>query len=120
MNKGEAPLKIFWCMVVSIVLHWVLGITFMLVVTVSVLQMREVMHPNVLNCSYFICQCFVLLRKEGESLNNFAHCVFKITDFSFHNQIGRAQYTFLCKFCSVTNLKIFWCMVVRSFLVDQS
>ena len=48
MNKGEAPLKIFWCMVVSIVLHWVLGITFMLVVTVSVLQMREVMHPNVL------------------------------------------------------------------------
>lgn len=29
-------------------LHWVAGITFMLLVTVSVLQLREVMHPNIL------------------------------------------------------------------------
>ena len=29
-------------------LHWVAGITFMLLVTVSVLQLREVVHPNVL------------------------------------------------------------------------
>jgi E3 ubiquitin-protein ligase MARCH6 len=31
----------------SLLLHWVLGITFMLFVTVSVLQLREVMHPEV-------------------------------------------------------------------------
>jgi len=29
-------------------LHWVVGITFMLVVTVSVLQLREVVHPDLL------------------------------------------------------------------------
>ncbi|GKY93129.1 hypothetical protein MPSEU_000281100 [Mayamaea pseudoterrestris] len=29
-------------------LHWVAGITFMLLVTVSVLQLREVMHPEIL------------------------------------------------------------------------
>lgn len=34
--------------VVSIILHWVMGITFMLIVTVSVLQLREVMHPSIL------------------------------------------------------------------------
>ena len=28
-------------------LHWVLGITFMLFVTVSVLQLREVLHPDI-------------------------------------------------------------------------
>jgi E3 ubiquitin-protein ligase MARCH6 len=32
----------------SIFLHWVIGITFMLLVTVSVLQMREVAHPDIL------------------------------------------------------------------------
>lgn len=32
----------------SIFLHWVIGITFMLLVTVSVLQMREVAHPDLL------------------------------------------------------------------------
>jgi hypothetical protein len=32
----------------SLLLHWVLGITFMLLVTVSVLQLREVVHPDVL------------------------------------------------------------------------
>lgn len=32
----------------SLLLHWVLGITFMLFVTVSVLQLREVMHPDIL------------------------------------------------------------------------
>jgi len=32
----------------AIMLHWVIGITFMLLVTVSVLQLREVAHPNVL------------------------------------------------------------------------
>ena len=30
-------------------LHWVVGITFMLVVTVSVLQFREVLHPDLLS-----------------------------------------------------------------------
>jgi hypothetical protein len=34
----------------SLLLHWVLGITFMLFVTVSVLQLREVVHPHVLAC----------------------------------------------------------------------
>jgi len=32
----------------SFFLHWVAGITFMLLVTVSVLQLREVVHPNLL------------------------------------------------------------------------
>ena len=32
----------------SLLLHWVAGITFMLLVTVSVLQLREVMHPDLL------------------------------------------------------------------------
>jgi len=32
----------------SMLLHWVVGITFMLLVTVSVLQLREVVHPNIL------------------------------------------------------------------------
>ncbi len=32
----------------SIFLHWVIGITFMLLVTVSVLQLREVAHPGIL------------------------------------------------------------------------
>lgn len=32
----------------SIFLHWVTGITFMLLVTVSVLQLREVAHPDIL------------------------------------------------------------------------
>ena len=32
----------------SALLHWVVGITFMLLVTVSVLQLREVMHPSLL------------------------------------------------------------------------
>lgn len=32
----------------SIFLHWVVGITFMLLVTVSVLQLREVAHPDIL------------------------------------------------------------------------
>jgi E3 ubiquitin-protein ligase MARCH6 len=32
----------------SILLHWVAGITFMLLVTVSVLQLREVVHPDLL------------------------------------------------------------------------
>ena len=30
------------------ILHWVIGITFMLTVTVSVLQLREVLHPDLL------------------------------------------------------------------------
>lgn len=34
--------------VFSVVLHWVMGITFMLIITVSVLQLREVMHPMIL------------------------------------------------------------------------
>jgi E3 ubiquitin-protein ligase MARCH6 len=32
----------------SLFLHWVTGITFMLLVTVSVLQLREVAHPDIL------------------------------------------------------------------------
>jgi len=32
-----------------VLLHWVLGITFMLLVTVSVLQLREVVHPDLLS-----------------------------------------------------------------------
>ena len=32
----------------SMVVHWVVGITFMLLVTVSVLQLREVLHPGLL------------------------------------------------------------------------
>lgn len=32
----------------AILLHWVVGITFMLLVTVSVLQLREVIHPGLL------------------------------------------------------------------------
>ena len=32
----------------SVLLHWVVGITFMLLVTVSVLQLREVTHPDIL------------------------------------------------------------------------
>jgi len=32
----------------SVLLHWVVGITFMLLVTVSVLQLREVAHPDIL------------------------------------------------------------------------
>jgi E3 ubiquitin-protein ligase MARCH6 len=32
----------------SMLVHWVVGITFMLVVTVSVLQLREVVHPGLL------------------------------------------------------------------------
>ena len=33
----------------SILLHWICGITFMLLVTVSVLQLREVAHPDLLS-----------------------------------------------------------------------
>ncbi|TMW55946.1 hypothetical protein Poli38472_008594 [Pythium oligandrum] len=43
--------RITFCMqnmVGSLLIHWVLGITFMLFVTVSVLQLREVMHPDIL------------------------------------------------------------------------
>ncbi|KAJ0405548.1 hypothetical protein P43SY_009597 [Pythium insidiosum] len=43
--------RIVFCMhnmVGAILVHWVLGITFMLFVTVSVLQLREVMHPDIL------------------------------------------------------------------------
>ena len=32
----------------AVLLHWVAGITFMLLVTVSVLQLREVVHPDIL------------------------------------------------------------------------
>jgi len=32
----------------AILIHWVFGITFMLMVTVSVLQLREVVHPDLL------------------------------------------------------------------------
>jgi len=32
----------------SALLHWVVGITFMLLVTVSVLQLREILHPDLL------------------------------------------------------------------------
>jgi len=32
----------------SLLLHWVIGITFMLIVTVSILQLREVLHPALL------------------------------------------------------------------------
>eukprot|EP00588_Corethron_pennatum_P019364 CAMPEP_0194321386 /NCGR_PEP_ID=MMETSP0171-20130528/17607_1 /TAXON_ID=218684 /ORGANISM="Corethron pennatum, Strain L29A3" /LENGTH=1219 /DNA_ID=CAMNT_0039079259 /DNA_START=51 /DNA_END=3710 /DNA_ORIENTATION=+ len=32
----------------ALLLHWVVGITFMLLVTVSVLQLREVVHPDLL------------------------------------------------------------------------
>ncbi|RLO09324.1 hypothetical protein DYB28_001659 [Aphanomyces astaci] len=35
-------------MLTSMMVHWVLGISFMLFVTVVVLQMREVMHPDIL------------------------------------------------------------------------
>ncbi|CAI5737341.1 unnamed protein product [Peronospora destructor] len=35
-------------MICSLMVHWVLGITFMLFVTVSVLQMREVAHPDIM------------------------------------------------------------------------
>ncbi|KAG7401069.1 hypothetical protein PHYBOEH_003264 [Phytophthora boehmeriae] len=43
--------RIVFCMqnmICALMVHWVLGITFMLFVTVSVLQMREVAHPDVL------------------------------------------------------------------------
>ncbi|KAJ0395192.1 hypothetical protein P43SY_004584 [Pythium insidiosum] len=43
--------RVVFCMhnmVGAILVHWVLGITFMLFVTVSVLQLREVMHPDIL------------------------------------------------------------------------
>ncbi|GMF30279.1 unnamed protein product [Phytophthora fragariaefolia] len=43
--------RIVFClqnMICALMVHWVLGITFMLFVTVSVLQMREVAHPDIL------------------------------------------------------------------------
>ncbi|KAE9332862.1 hypothetical protein PF008_g14734 [Phytophthora fragariae] len=43
--------RITFCMenmICALMVHWVLGITFMLFVTVSVLQMREVAHPDIL------------------------------------------------------------------------
>ncbi|KAG6619376.1 putative E3 ubiquitin-protein ligase MARCH6 (membrane-associated RING finger protein 6) [Phytophthora cinnamomi] len=43
--------RIAFCMenmICALMVHWVLGITFMLCVTVSVLQMREVAHPDIL------------------------------------------------------------------------
>ncbi|CAI5721084.1 unnamed protein product [Hyaloperonospora brassicae] len=43
--------RIAFCMqnmICSLMVHWVLGITFMLCVTVSVLQLREVAHPDIL------------------------------------------------------------------------
>jgi len=43
--------RIAFCMqnmICALMVHWVLGITFMLFVTVSVLQMREVAHPDLL------------------------------------------------------------------------
>ncbi|KAI9911996.1 hypothetical protein PsorP6_009111 [Peronosclerospora sorghi] len=43
--------RIAFCMqnmICSLMVHWVLGITFMLFVTLSVLQMREVVHPDML------------------------------------------------------------------------
>ncbi|KAI9986520.1 hypothetical protein PInf_025470 [Phytophthora infestans] len=43
--------RIAFCMqnmICALMVHWVLGITFMLFVTVSVLQMREVAHPDIL------------------------------------------------------------------------
>ncbi|TYZ64274.1 hypothetical protein PybrP1_003139 [[Pythium] brassicae (nom. inval.)] len=46
-----AQARIAFCMqhmVGSLMVHWVLGITFMLFVTVSVLQLREVVHPDIL------------------------------------------------------------------------
>ncbi|KAF1775883.1 Zinc finger, RING/FYVE/PHD-type [Phytophthora cactorum] len=41
-------LHLFMHMICALMVHWVLGITFMLFVTVSVLQMREVAHPDIL------------------------------------------------------------------------
>ncbi|OQS07306.1 E3 ubiquitin-protein ligase MARCH6 (membrane-associated RING finger protein 6) [Thraustotheca clavata] len=35
-------------MLATLLVHWVLGITFMLFVTVAVLQLREVLHPDIL------------------------------------------------------------------------
>uniref|UniRef100_K3WHR2 RING-type E3 ubiquitin transferase n=1 Tax=Globisporangium ultimum (strain ATCC 200006 / CBS 805.95 / DAOM BR144) TaxID=431595 RepID=K3WHR2_GLOUD len=49
--KVTAQERIAFCMqnmVGSLMVHWVLGITFMLFVTVSVLQLREVVHPDIL------------------------------------------------------------------------
>ncbi|KAG1711697.1 hypothetical protein DVH05_008943 [Phytophthora capsici] len=43
--------RIAFCMqnmICTLMVHWVLGITFMLFVTVSVLQLREVAHPDIL------------------------------------------------------------------------
>lgn len=49
--EATAQERIAFCMqnmVGSLMVHWVLGITFMLFVTVSVLQLREVVHPDIL------------------------------------------------------------------------
>lgn len=49
--NSTAQGRIAFCMqnmVGSLMVHWVLGITFMLFVTVSVLQLREVVHPDIL------------------------------------------------------------------------
>lgn len=46
----------------SLLLHWVLGITFMLFVTVSVLQLREVMHPEV--CAALLLYMQLLARSS--------------------------------------------------------
>jgi E3 ubiquitin-protein ligase MARCH6 len=35
-------------LIVAFILHWVVGITFMLTITVSILQLREVLHPDLL------------------------------------------------------------------------
>lgn len=43
--------RIAFCMqnmVGALMIHWILGITFMLFVTVAILQLREVMHPDIL------------------------------------------------------------------------
>lgn len=49
--KASFSGRLLYCldsMMEAIMVHWVLGITFMLFVTVSVLQLREVLHPDIL------------------------------------------------------------------------
>ena len=49
--------------IAGVAMHWVLGIAFMLIVTVIILELKEVLHPEVLNVSRKShqkrCPCFI-------------------------------------------------------------
>ena len=66
---------------VGVAMHWVLGIGFMLIVTVVILELKEVLHPEVLNVRSLYLSAIYISISILYSLHNFS-----ILIFFFHNQ----------------------------------